>query len=207
MSGYKSKAKPKGMAGNIPVHCAFDKIVKIEKLKPNPANPNKHSAEQVKKIAANIQSLGWRNPITVSSRSGFIVKGHGRLMAAQFMNWEEVPVDYQNYDSEAEETADLIADNRLQELSEIDKKTLLQCFENYDTGEIPFELCGYSEEEYRDLASMFDEYQPKKKDEKVSPDDENSDNEQEIIQKEVNFKCCDYKKCCPCYGQEGCSRA
>ncbi len=205
--GYKSKAKPKGMADKIPVFCAFDKITDIKELKPNPANPNKHSAEQVKKIAFNIKSLGWRNPITVSLSSGLIVKGHGRLMAAQFMNWKEVPVDYQEYGSEAEETADLLADNRLQELSEIDRKALLQCFEQYDTGEIPFELCGYSEEEYKDLASMFDEYQPKKEVEDETMEDKISDEEQEIIQKEVNFKCCDYKKCCPCFGQEGCSRA
>ena len=201
---YKSKVSPKGIADDIPVYCAYDKIIKIKELKPNPANPNKHSTEQVKKIANNIQALGWRNPITVSTRSKMIVKGHGRLMAAQFLNLKEVPVDYQDYTSEAEETADLIADNRLQELSEIDKKTLLQCFENYDTGEIPFELCGYSHEEYGELASMFDEYQPKKKIE--NKDGESDDPEKEIIQKEVNFKCCDYKKCCPCFGQEGCTR-
>ena len=184
--------KPKGTASGILVYCAFDKIVDIKALKPNPQNPNRHSAEQVQKIASNIRALGWRNPITVSSRSGLIVKGHGRLMAAQFMDWSEVPVDFQQYASEAEETADLIADNRLQELSEIDKKALLQCFENYDTGEIPFELCGYTEDEYGELASMFDEYEPKEKN--------------ETKQKEVSFKCCDFKKCCPCYGQPGCSR-
>jgi len=202
---YKSKAKPKGKADNIPVYCAYDEIVKIKTLKPNPANPNQHSSDQIQKIAQNIKSLGWRNPITVSSRSGLIVKGHGRLMAAQFMGLKEVPIDVQQYATEAEETADLIADNRLQELSEIDKKALLQCFENFDTGEIPFNLCGYSEEEYGELASMFDEYQPKKKPESEADDEENQE-EQEIVQKEVNFKCCDYKKCCPCYGQDGCSR-
>ena len=183
--------KPKGTASGILVYCAFDKIVDIKALKPNPQNPNRHSAEQVQKIASNIRALGWRNPITVSSRSGLIVKGHGRLMAAQFMDWSEVPVDFQQYSSDAEETADLIADNRLQELSEIDKKALLQCFENYDTGEIPFELCGYTEDEYGELASMFDEYEPKEK---------------ETKQKEVISKCCDFKKCCPNYGQAGCTR-
>lgn len=128
-----------------------------------------------------------------------IVKGHGRLMAAKYLGVKEVPVEYQNYSSEEEEMADLLFDNRIQELSEIDRKTLLNCFENYDTGNIPFELSGYTEEEYRDLASAFDEYEPKKKEE--------SEETTEVQQKESTFKCCDFKKCCPSYGQKGCSRA
>lgn len=197
---YKTKAEPKTHADKIPVFCAFDKIVKIENVKPNPANPNKHPDEQIKSLAQNIKAIGWRYPITVSNQSGMIVKGHGRLMAAKSLGLKEVPVDYQNYSNEEEEMADLLFDNRIQELSEIDRKTLLNCFENYDTGNIPFELSGYSEEDYRDLASAFDEYQPKEK-----PEDPVE--EKEVEQKESTFKCCDFKKCCPHYGQKGCSRA
>lgn len=200
MTSYKTKAKPKGIADKIPVFCAYDKIVKIEELKPNPANPNKHPATQIKKLAENIASLGWRNPITVSTLSGFIVKGHGRLMAAQFLNCKEVPVDYQEYATKEEESADLLADNRIQELSETDRKILLQCFEEYDNGSIPFELSGFTEDEYGELASAFDEYEPKNKEDKTQGED------LEVKQKEVNFKCCDYKKCCPCFGQDGCAR-
>jgi len=200
MAKYKTKAKPKGIADKIPVFCAFDKIVKIEDLKPNPANPNKHPATQIKKLAENIESLGWRNPITVSTLSGFIVKGHGRLMAAQLLKCKEVPVDYQEYSSKEEETADLLADNRIQELSTTDKKILLQCFEEFDNGAIPFDLSGYSNDEYGELASAFDEYETKSK------ENEQQNEELELKQKDVNFKCCDYKKCCPCFGQDGCAR-
>lgn len=35
-----------------------------------------------------------------------------------------MPVDYQNYTNEAEEYADLVADNRIAELAEIDNKLL-----------------------------------------------------------------------------------
>ena len=35
------------MAGSIPVYCAFDKIVPVEELKPNPKNPNRHPGDQV----------------------------------------------------------------------------------------------------------------------------------------------------------------
>jgi hypothetical protein len=197
---YKTKAEPKALADKISVFCAFDKIVQIENVKPNPANPNKHPEEQVEKLALNIKTIGWRYPITVSNQSGMIVKGHGRLMAAKLLGLKEVPVDYQNYSNEEEEMADLLFDNRIQELSEIDRKTLLNCFENFDTGNIPFELSGYSEDDYRDLASAFDEYQPKEK-----PED--PEEEKEVEQKESTFKCCDFKKSCPHYGQKGCSRA
>lgn len=196
---YKTKAEPRAKADNISVFCSYDKIVKIENVKPNPANPNTHPEEQIKNLAQNIKSIGWRYPITISNQSGMIVKGHGRLMAAKYLGVKEVPVEYQNYSSEEEEMADLLFDNRIQELSEIDRKTLLNCFENYDTGNITFELSGYTEEEYRDLASAFDEYEPKKKEE--------SEETTEVQQKESTFKCCDFKKCCPSYGQKGCSRA
>lgn len=196
---YKTKAEPRAKADNISVFCSYDKIVKIENVKPNPANPNTHPEEQIKNLARNIKSIGWRYPITISNQSGMIVKGHGRLMAAKYLGVKEVPVEYQNYSSEEEEMADLLFDNRIQELSEIDRKILLNCFENYDTGNIPFELSGYTEEEYRDLASAFDEYEPKKKEE--------SEETTEVQQKESTFKCCDFKKCCPSYGQKGCSRA
>lgn len=197
---YETKAEPRAKADNIPVFCAYDKIIKIENVKPNPANPNKHPEEQIENLARNIKSIGWRYPITISNQSGMIVKGHGRLMAAKFLKVKEVPVDYQNYSSEEEEMADLLFDNRIQELSEIDRKILLDCFENFDTGNIPFELCGYTDEEYKELASAFDEYQPKEK-------EGDSEEESEVQQKESTFKCCDFKKCCPNYGQKGCSRA
>lgn len=201
----QKQIKPKAMAGDVPVYCAFDKIVNIEELKPNPMNPNTHPTEQIKKLANNISSLGWRNPITVSVNSGLIVKGHGRLYAAQLLDCSEVPVDFQEYACQEDETADLIADNRIQELSVVDKKILLQCFESYDTGAVPFDLCGYTEDEYRDLASAFDEYERKPKKEEDEDEDE-VDGDVEQSMKKVEFSACDYKKCCPCFGQEGCSR-
>jgi len=85
----------------------------------NPRNPNKHPQEQIKLLATIIRSQGWRAPITVSRQSGYVVRGHGRLAAAILLGTEVVPVDYQNYATEAEEWADLIADNRIAELSAI----------------------------------------------------------------------------------------
>lgn len=155
---YTSKATPKATASGIPVFCAHDAIVPIEKVIPNPKNPNTHPAEQIKLLGRIIQAAGWRQPITVSNRSGFIVKGHGRLLAAKKAGLTEVPVDYQEYANEAEEYADLIADNRLAELSEIDTELLADIFQDIDLSEIPAELTGYTESEINNLtAALADE--------------------------------------------------
>ena len=70
---------------------------------------------------------------------------------------KEVPVDYQNYTNEAEEYADLVADNRIAELAETDNKLLADIFADIDTGEIPMELTGYTEDEVESLVTALSE--------------------------------------------------
>lgn len=80
---YTTSAEPKAFADGRPFFCAHDKIVPIKELRENPLNPNKHPDDQIRALAAIIKATGWRQPITVSTRSGLIVKGHGRLAAAE----------------------------------------------------------------------------------------------------------------------------
>lgn len=152
---YKTEAEPKALCGTVPVFCAHDELVPIIKLVPNPKNPNTHPEAQIKLLAEIIKAQGWRSPITVSNRSGFIVKGHGRLAAAKLIGEELAPVDYQDYASEAEEYADLIADNRLSELAEIDTLSLTELLTELDTGEIPIELTGFTEDDIDSLVSAI----------------------------------------------------
>lgn len=150
--------KPKAWAGETPVYCAHDKIEHVDEVKPNPKNPNQHPPEQIKLLGAIIKRQGWRAPITVSTRSGYIVKGHGRLMAAIDSGMEYVPVDYQNYNSDEEEIADLIADNRLAELSEIDNQMLCELFAEIKLNDgFDFSLTGFTEEEYAELLGTLSE--------------------------------------------------
>lgn len=148
---YKPEAEPKAWADGVPVYCAHDAIVDVTTLVSNPKNPNTHPDNQIQLLGRIIRQTGWRAPITVSKRSGFIVKGHGRLSAALLEGVKEVPVDYQNYTTEAEEYADLVADNQIAELAEIDNKLLADIFADIDTGEIPTELTGYTDEETESL--------------------------------------------------------
>jgi len=136
----------------VPVFCAFDDLAPIESITPNPRNPNTHPDTQVALLAKIISAQGWRAPITVSNRSGFVTKGHGRLLAARHMGQTSVPIDRQDYADEASEYADMIADNRIAELAEIDASLLKDLILDIDTGDIDIELTGFTEAE---LARMM----------------------------------------------------
>ncbi len=140
----------------INVFCAYDEIVSTVSLKENPLNPNTHPDEQIKLLADIISKTGWRAPITVSTRSGYIVKGHGRLRAAKLAGFEQVPVEYQNFQTDDEETAALLADNKIAEFSEIDTKLLAQMFDDFNFQDYG-ELTGYSLDEYNELVEVIDE--------------------------------------------------
>jgi len=149
-----AKKQAEVLASGIPVHCAHDALVDTDTLIGNPANPNRHPDEQIRLLAKIIATQGWRAPITVSTRSGFIVRGHGRLMAAKAAGLTECPVDYQGYENDAAEWADLIADNRLAELAEIDRPALKDLLESLDVGpEFDAELCGFTTEALEALMS------------------------------------------------------
>ena len=137
----------------IPVHCAHTRMADPASLLPNPANPNRHSAHQIQLLASIIQEQGWRNPVTVSKRSGLIVRGHGRLEAALLIGCQTIPVDEQDYASEAEELADLLADNRLSELAELDEDGLRRALRSISEADPAFdlELTGFMEDEIRKL--------------------------------------------------------
>lgn len=113
MIDYKSSAPPRAKTPDgCAIYCSFDKIVPIRELKPNPANPNTHGDSQIKLLGDIIESTGWRAPITVSKRSGLIVKGHGRRMAAIHKGLQYAPVEFRDYATDAEERkeGDLVVD-------------------------------------------------------------------------------------------------
>jgi len=105
---------------DIKIKCARTRDTRPDKLKPHPKNPNKHSEQQIATLAHIIENVGFRSPIVISKRSGYVIKGHARLAAANMLEAMLVPVDDQDYASEAEEWQDLIADNRMSELAELD---------------------------------------------------------------------------------------
>ncbi len=151
----------KAMADAIPVYCAHDEIAPVERLVPNPRNPNTHPPLQIEILANIIREHGWRGPITVSVRSGFIVRGHGRYAAALKLGAHHVPVDYQHYPTEAMEWADLIADNRIAELAEMDTAKLKDMLVSLDDGQFDMTLTGFDQEALEDFLTTFPPAQDK----------------------------------------------
>lgn len=92
-------------------------------LNKHPENPNYHPKAQIDALCEVIIENGWRSPVVVSKRSGLVIKGHGRIEAAERLG-VPVPVEEQEYADEAAEIRDLIADNKIQELSRLDDKTV-----------------------------------------------------------------------------------
>lgn len=150
-----SKAPQNPQDGGPSAFCSFTKWEETAKVSPNPRNPNRHPESQIRMLAKVIQNQGWRSPIVVSARSGFVVKGHGRLAAAKLAGMTHVPIDLQEYESEALEYADLVADNRLAELAEMSLPALKDLIGEIDTGEIDLELTGYDTAQLESLMSQF----------------------------------------------------
>jgi ParB-like chromosome segregation protein Spo0J len=105
-------------------------LVDIDSIIPNPKNANRHSIEQIKRLEKLIKYQGFRNPLIVSNRTGFLVVGHGRLEAAKNLGIEKLPVIKQDFESEAQEYAYLISDNEIQRWSELDKQAVFDEIEN-----------------------------------------------------------------------------
>jgi len=156
----------KAYASGIPVWCAHDAIVDVASLVPNPGNPNKHPQFQIDLGAKIIKANGWRWPICISKRSGFITKGHGRLLFALALGASEVPVDYQDYEDEAAEWRDVLADNRLPEFADIDLELVKDILESVDA--LDADLTGYDPDElFKELDGSPNDAEFKEYDESV----------------------------------------
>ena len=138
------------------IYCAHTDVVATDSLIENPRNPNHHPEDQIIALAKIIRHQGWRNPIVVSRRSGFVVKGHGRLLAARMLGLDTVPVDYQDYENEAAEWADMVADNKIAELSNMDEDELNAIIRELD-GQIDLELTGFQTSEINNILSQIEE--------------------------------------------------
>ncbi len=137
----------------IEIYCVFADLADVDKLVPNPRNPNKHTQEQINRLAKIIAtpSQGFRNPIVVSKRTGFIVKGHCRLEAAKMAGMKKVPCDYQDYENEASEWADMLADNKIAELATMDYAITGEVMLELDTLNFNLDLTGFDKMEIEGL--------------------------------------------------------
>ena len=97
--------KTKGPAGAIApaINCAHGELMAPERLRPNPKNPNKHPAEQLRIYAKVLMHQGWRKAVVVSRQTGLIVTGEGAWRTAVKEGWPTIPVDHQDFKTPADE--------------------------------------------------------------------------------------------------------
>jgi DNA modification methylase len=143
--------------GEVPVYCAYTEIVDVATIVGNPKNPNTHPESQLRVLASIIKAQGWRSPVTISKRSGFVVRGHGRLAAALLLGLGQVPVDFQDYANEAAEWADMIADNKIAEMAAIDNTLMGELLSDLQAADFDMELTGFSDKE---LSNLFEKINP-----------------------------------------------
>ena len=98
---------------------------RIDELKPDPANPRRHTKQQIRKIADSIRTFGFNVPVLID-RENNVVAGCGRLLACAELGWSEVPTLCLDHLTPAQARAFRIADNRLTEISEWDDRLLAE---------------------------------------------------------------------------------
>lgn len=129
----------------------------LERLKPYSRNARTHSQAQIDKIAASIAEFGFTNPILVDSSDG-IIAGHGRLMGAQKLGMDTVPVVVLDYLTDAQRRAYILADNRLALDAGWDDEILAAELADLELDGFDLELTGFSDEELADL--LIDDEEP-----------------------------------------------
>lgn len=123
--------------------------LKITDLKPHPGNPRIHPDNAIDRLTKSIKEYGWTNPILISE-DNFILAGHARLKAAEKANLKKVPVIRLPLSGE-KALSYMIADNKLQDMTEWDYPKLKDLLIELDTGAWDMELTGFDIDELKDL--------------------------------------------------------
>lgn len=125
----------------------------IEALIPYARNSRTHSDAQVAQIAASIREFGWTNPVLVDGSNG-IIAGHGRVLAARKLGFEQVPVIELAHLTESQKRAYVLADNKLAENAGWDDELLRIELEALQAAGFDLSLTGFADDE---LAALMAE--------------------------------------------------
>lgn len=140
----KLKKKPSAAAKKWPA----DRVtrLKVADLVPYARNARLHTSAQVDQLAAAMQRFGFTNPVIVDAR-GEIIAGHGRVMAALRLGYDEVPgVEIADGEwSEDDVRAYRIWDNQSALLSDWSPEMLRIELSELKMADYPLEMTGFPE--------------------------------------------------------------
>jgi ParB-like chromosome segregation protein Spo0J len=142
---------------------------KVLALTPYARNSRTHSDNQVAQIAASIKEWGFTTPVLIEPDGG-IIAGHGRVMAAQRLGLDEVPVVIAEGWTEAQKRAYVIADNKLALNSGWDDQLLKIEMDELAGLDFDLTLTGF---EVGEMAALFDQpnFEPGTEDEQGKLDE------------------------------------
>lgn len=126
--------------------------VDIGQLTPWAKNPRKNESA-IPKVVESIKRFGFAAPI-IARKNGEVIAGHTRLLAAEALGMDRVPVRYMDLDP-AEAHLLALADNRLNEFAEWDKPVLQEIMSGYGLEAI--DVAGWNESEAASITGAIDE--------------------------------------------------
>lgn len=116
--------------------------VPLSSITPYEGNAKKHTKKQIDQIKASIAEFGFNDPIAIW-KDQTIIEGHGRLMAAQALGMETVPIIRLDGLTEEQRRAYVLVHNKLTMNTGFDPELLeyeLGQFEEIDIEQFGFEL-------------------------------------------------------------------
>lgn len=125
-------------------------LADINEIVPYVRNARTHSDEQIAQVAASIKEFGFLAPIIISG-DNTILCGHGRFYAAQRLGLKKVPCIKEEYLTESQKRAYIIADNKLAENAEWDNDMLAIELSDLMGDGFDLSITGFSEEEIAEL--------------------------------------------------------
>ena len=89
--GYRNKSRSNFTGLNANPRLTLNIVYRrLEELKPDPANPRRHTKKQIRQIADSIKLFGFNVPILVDC-NGKIIAGYGRYHACLLLGITEAP--------------------------------------------------------------------------------------------------------------------
>jgi len=111
----------------------------VNRLKPDPANPRRHSRTQIRQIAKSIEAFGFNVPVLVDAELN-VIAGYGRIPAASALGMTQLPIICLDYLTPTQIRAFMIADNRLTEIATWDDRLLAEQLRDLSFSGLDFSL-------------------------------------------------------------------
>ena len=127
-------------------------LANIEDLIPYARNSRTHSDAQIAQVAASIKEFGFLSPIIIS-KDNTILCGHARFYASQKLGLKKVPCIKEEYLTESQKRAYIIADNKLSINAGWDDEMLKVELEELKADAFDLSLTGFDPSELDKLLS------------------------------------------------------